>query len=192
MTDDLLDVMRLEEGVLALRRERTDLGALVEAKLEEYQALAAEGGLSLRAELPPRRIEASVDQAVLSRVLDNLLANAIKHTPSGGSVVVRLEALDGRVELAVADTGEGIPPEQVPRLFQKYGRVRGARGERSRGVGLGLVFCRMAVEAHGGTIEVDSTPGRGSTFRVTLPAEPRARPVPDPAGGAARERPAGA
>ncbi len=171
LLNTLLDIMRMEEGVLAPKLLRQDLVALVRSKVDEYRPLAQAASLILREVLPEQPVEANVDADLFGRVIDNLITNAIKHTPRGGQVAVELagEPEKNRVILIVSDTGEGIPPEAVPRLFQKFSRVAGQEMERPHDVGLGLVFCRMATELHGGTIQAESTSGRGTVFRVVLP-----------------------
>lgn len=171
LTDNLVDVMRMEEGVLTLSLAQQDLGELVRAKVEEYTSLANKRSVRLGHVLPRDPLETRVDAALLTRVLENLIANAIQHTNAGGKVEVRLDAVprEDQVVLSVIDDGEGIPADELPRLFKKFARAAGQGNASARGAGLGLVFCRMAVELHGGTIEVHSEQREGSTFRVTLP-----------------------
>jgi len=171
LIDSILDVMKMEAGAMELRRAPADLAALVHAKVDEYRALAGAGALRLEPVVPAAPVRAEVDAGLLARVLDNLIANAIKHTPAGGRVEVRLAEEDaaGPIALSVSDTGEGIPPEDLPRLFQRFARATGQTLGQAQDAGLGLVFCRLAVELHGGRIGVESTPGRGSTFRLELP-----------------------
>ena len=114
-------------------------------------------------------------------MLFNLLTNAVKFTPDGGSVTVSARREDGVVEVAVADTGVGIAPEEQARVFEEFGQARNQRGQ-SEGTGLGLALCQRFVELHGGTIAVASTVGEGSTFTVALPVRQPA-PASQPAGG---------
>jgi signal transduction histidine kinase len=109
----------------------------------------------------------------------NLLTNAVKYTPAGGRVRLWLERDDGRVRFGVSDTGIGIAPGDLPHIFDRFWRADSARTRTAErpGVGLGLAICKWIAEAHGGTIEVQSRPGRGTTFSVTLPASP-GEPVP--------------
>lgn len=171
LLNTLLDIMRMEEGALALNRETIDLGALVRGKVDEFQPLANATSIALTANLPEGAVEASLDAGLIGRVLDNLVTNAVKHTPPGGKVEVRVEPDPGerRVALSVTDTGEGIPEDAIPLLFQKFAPVAGQQMRRQHDAGLGLVFCRMTVERHGGTIEARSERGKGSVFRVLLP-----------------------
>jgi signal transduction histidine kinase len=171
LLNTLLDIMRMEEGALSLNLETIDLGALVRGKVDEFQPLAKATSIALTANLPEAAIEASLDAGLIGRVLDNLVTNAVKHTPPGGKVEVRVEPDPGerRVALSVSDTGEGIPEDAIPLLFQKFAPVVGQQMRRPHDAGLGLVFCRMTVERHGGTIEARSERGKGSVFRVLLP-----------------------
>ena len=112
----------------------------------------------------------------------NLLTNAVKFTPDGGAVTVSARRADGRVEIAVSDTGVGIAPEEQSRIFDEFGQARSAGGQ-SEGTGLGLTLCKRFVELHGGAIAVESALGRGSTFTVTLPVR-REAPAPESTGRA--------
>ena len=171
LVNDLLDAAKLESGSLQLELADVDLAALVHEITEPFAQLAREKNLTLAqeaisADLPAVR----ADRAKLRRVIVNLLSNALKFTPKGGRVSVVVErAGDERVRVAVADTGVGIAPDDLPILFDKYeqARHRATRGEK--GTGLGLYITRQLVELHGGEIRVESEVGRGSTFTVTLP-----------------------
>jgi len=109
------------------------------------------------------------DRAQLGLLLSNLLDNAVRHTPAKGTVCVRLDAAESRSVLQVADTGEGIPASELPRVFERFYRVDKARARQTGGTGLGLAIVRHVAEAHGGTVRVDSELGQGSTFTVALP-----------------------
>jgi two-component system, sensor histidine kinase and response regulator len=113
-----------------------------------------------------------LDAEKVRRVIVNLLGNAIKFTPSGGRVELRAhwEAMQRRLTLSVSDTGEGIPPEDRQRIFDKFGQVTTRKAGRKMSTGLGLTFCKLIAEAHGGSIDVVSEVGKGSTFVVVLPA----------------------
>jgi signal transduction histidine kinase len=169
LVNDLLDASKLESGTMRLDVTSIDLRGLLEELHEAMEPLAREKEITLQeklnAELPP--VEA--DRTKLRRILVNLLSNALKFTPKQGRVEVRAELEDERVRLTVADTGVGIAPEDVERLFDKYeqARSRATRGEK--GTGLGLYITRQLVELHGGEIKVQSELGRGSTFSFTLP-----------------------
>ena len=174
LTNTLLDVMRMDDGAIELEFARHDLALLARTKVDEFRPLAQAASVHIEAALPALPLEARVDASLFGRVLDNLIANAIKHTPPGGKIDLRLHssAPDGPIVLEVADTGEGIAADEIGRLFQKYARAHGQRHGRPYDAGLGLVFCRMAIELHSGTITAESELGRGSTFRVVLPRSP--------------------
>jgi len=163
---DLLDLSRVERGTLDV--EPVDLVGLVKEVLGGYGDLAEERRIRLRAELQPQ-VSLRGDRAQLGLLLSNLLDNALRHTPARGTVVVRLDATESRALIQVADTGEGIPAGELPRVFERFYRVDKARARRTGGTGLGLAIVRHVAEAHGGTVRVDSELGRGSTFTVTLP-----------------------
>jgi signal transduction histidine kinase len=170
LVNDLLDAAKLESGSLQLEFASTDLRALVHEICEPLEPLAREKGITLAEELPaelPLMVRA--DRAKLRRVIVNLLSNALKFTPKGGRVSVRVEQFEERMRVSVADTGVGIAAEDIPLLFDKYeqARHRATRGEK--GTGLGLYITRQLVELHGGEIHVESEVGRGSTFSFTLP-----------------------
>jgi signal transduction histidine kinase len=169
LLNTLLDIMRMEEGVLTLHASVRDLGELVRAKADEFRPLAEAASVSLREVVPLVPLEAKIDPELFGRVLDNLITNAVKHTPRGGSIEIALARDEARAILTVSDTGEGIPPEAIPLLFRKFATVGEQELKRAHDVGLGLVFCRMAVDLHGGTIEAGSEVGRGASFRVSLP-----------------------
>ena len=165
MVDDLLDATRIEAGDLELHREDMDLRAAVETVAELYAPTSTIHALEL--ELPDRPVLIDADPARIEQVLANLVSNAIKYSPDGGSVTVRVDRDDDGPFAEVRDQGIGIPPDEIPRLFEPF--RRGAP-DIAHGAGLGLsVVCRI-VKAHGGSIQVESAPGSGSTFRVRCPA----------------------
>jgi two-component system, OmpR family, phosphate regulon sensor histidine kinase PhoR len=162
---DLLDLSRVERGTLDV--EPVDLVGLAKEVLGGYEDLATERRVRLRSEL--QQVSMRGDRAQLGLLLSNLLDNALRHTPAKGSVCVRLDAAESRALLQVADTGEGIPARELPRVFERFYRVDKARARQTGGTGLGLAIVRHVAEAHGGTVRVDSELGRGSTFTVALP-----------------------
>ena len=177
MVNTLLDVTRMEDGKIPYSPVRQDLRKLISDKVEQYRGAAVASKLALSARVPEGEVAATLDPTLIGRVVENLMTNAIKHTPGGGSVEVEtaVEA-DGSRTIRVRDTGEGIPREYIPKLFQKYGRVEMQKLGYKYDTGLGLVFCRMAVELHGGTISVESEVGKGSAVTVRLPLDARPRP----------------
>lgn len=172
MVNTILDLRRLEAGEMALQPKPLALAALVGEVLRGMQPLLQEKALRVHVELPEGLPPAWGDEEVLSRVLQNLLENAIKFTPSGGSIWVRadVEREDGRpwIQVTVADSGPGIPSGLRQQIFQPF--VTGM--VPNRGVGLGLAFCRLAVEAHGGKIWVEDHPSGGAAFVFTIPVAP--------------------
>lgn len=166
---DLLDLARLDAGTFEFRRQPVDLEAVLQNVVAHLQpqAEAAQVQLTLQsASLPPLM----GDGDRLAQVFTNLVDNAIRHTPAGGQVSVWLAQEGEQVTVGVKDTGEGIPPAEVERIFERFYRVDKARpGGKRHGTGLGLAIARQLVEAHGGTIAVHSTPGQGSEFVVKLP-----------------------
>jgi signal transduction histidine kinase len=171
MINNILDLMRMEEGKLPVACRRLDIDALLGGKLEQYRGACLQGGLELCYD-GPGELQAVTDGALLSRVIDNLIVNAIKHTPRGGSVTIGARRLDdGGLVIRVIDTGEGIAAADLVHLFHKYGRIEGQSLGSRYDTGLGLVFCRMAIDLLRGEIGVESELGRGSTFSVTLHGE---------------------
>lgn len=170
MVNQVLDVSRVESGRLELRPTTFDLAELVREVVAGGRTLA--GRRELATELPAS-LPLTADRDVIRRVLENLVGNALKFTTETGRVAVRARAAGERVSFEVSDDGPGIPPEQQSRIFEKFGQLDSR--QRGLGSGLGLTFAKMAAEAHGGTIEVRSAAGQGSTFVVTLPSAPGAR-----------------
>lgn len=167
--NDLLIVTQIEARTLAVAHRPVDVARVVADALGRHRDDAAERGLTLSAELQPVAGTVSGDAGRLGELLDALLDNALKFTPAGGSVVVRLQPLRGGVALEVADDGPGIPADAQPRLFERFYRARGVTAAAVPGTGIGLTIALGIAEGHDGTIECTSTEGAGSTFRVVLP-----------------------
>lgn len=169
LVNDLLDASKLESGNLKLDIQPTNLQAVIRDVRETMDALAREKEILiddfLPAELPP----VLADSAKLRRILVNLLSNAIKFTSPGGAVEISAEQLGDTVRVAVTDTGIGIAPEDLPRLFNKYEQARARATRNEKGTGLGLFITKQLVELHRGDINVTSQIGKGSTFAFTLP-----------------------
>src|SRR5213594_2680677 len=171
LVDALLTLARADEGTAPLHREPIDLRALLEETRETGELLAEQAGVHVEVATPPESVILEVDTQRFRQLVLNLLTNAVKYTPRGGSVHVQLGENDGRVTLTVADTGIGIALGDLPHIFDRFWRADSARtrtGERP-GAGLGLAICKWIAEAHGGQIEVASRAGRGTMFTVTLP-----------------------
>ena len=170
LINDLIDSSRLEDGRLELRRERFDLVDLARDMAEQIQPLS--DAHPIRIDAPPGPLVGVWDRERLGQVIQNLLTNAIKYSPDGGAIVMRVEDLGDDVRLAVQDQGIGIPPALLPRLFDAFYRVQ-RMARAIRGLGLGLHISRALVEAHGGEIQAESAgEGTGSTFTITVPREP--------------------
>ena len=171
LVDALLTLARADEGRAPLHREPVDLRTIVHEVEETGELLAEHAGVTMSAATPPDPVVVPVDHSRVRQLVLNLLTNAVKYTPKGGSVSVELAQDDGKVVITVTDTGIGIAPGDLPHIFDRFWRADSARtrtGERP-GAGLGLAICKWIAEAHGGSIEVQSRPGRGSRFTVTLP-----------------------
>jgi hypothetical protein len=168
LIQDLLDASRIEAGQLRVHPAPLRLPPLLADAAEMVRMAAADRGVSLRVQAADGLPPVLADRDRVLQVLSNLLGNAVKFTPRGGDVLVRASAGGGGVEVSVADTGVGIPPEQLPHVFDRFWQG----DARRKGAGLGLAIARGIVEAHGGRIRAESDPGRGSTFTFTLPAAP--------------------
>ena len=164
LIDDLRTVALAEAGTLLLHKEPTDLDLLIEEVVRSFQGRAGAAGVTVTAEIPADLPIVDVDPVRIREVLANLVANAVRHTPSGGTVAVRGEVAGDRIMVRVADTGPGIDPELLPHVFERF-----AKGAESTGSGLGLAIARNLVVAHGGELVVEATGSTGSTFRVSLP-----------------------
>jgi signal transduction histidine kinase len=167
MLDSLMDISEAEAGALVLRRETVLVDSLFEEALELFGDLAEEKGVALRAADAPA-LAVDGDRNRLRQVVANLVDNAVKYTPSGGEIRLEARREDAEAVLTVADTGIGIPPGDLPRIWDRL--FRGDRSRSERGLGLGLSLVRAIVEAHGGRAEVQSEPGRGTRFTLRLPA----------------------
>ena len=165
---DLLDLARLEEQDDQRDQRPVDLVQVVNAQLDRLHNVAAEHRISMTADMPDRSIIVAAPEDVRS-IVANLLENAVRYNTEGGAVEVRLSRTDGHITLEVHDTGEGIPPQERQRIFERFYRIDKARSRAAGGTGLGLSLVRHATQRLGGTVSVDSELGVGSTFRIDLP-----------------------
>lgn len=170
MINDLLDIGKTEDGSLTLDRAAVCPRDLTDRAVVQVASLARDKEMALERRAAPELLPLAADEEKLLRTLVNLLGNALKFTPPGGRVTVSADAeRDGAVRFQVTDTGEGIPREAFSRIFEKFGQVESRTAGRKMSTGLGLTFCKMVVEAHGGRIWVESEPGQGSTFSFIIP-----------------------
>ena len=165
MTGSILDVSKIEAGEMKLQNQTCDLVALIRATVATANPHSASRTITL---IEPESFPAVMaDPGLIRRVIQNLLGNALKHTHAGGDVRIDVTSSGGDARVAVTDAGSGIAPEYHERIFDKFSQLDD--GNTSMGSGLGLTFCKLAVEAHGGRIGVESKVGKGSTFWFTLP-----------------------
>jgi len=188
LVNTLLDFSRIEAGRAQASFQPTDLAALTGELASNFRAACERAGLELKVDCPPLAVPAYVDREMWEKIVLNLVSNAFKFTLEGG-IEVRLAADGERLRLTVRDSGSGIPPEAMPRLFERFHRVEGTRGRSHEGSGIGLALVQELVKLHGGSIGVQSAPGKGTIFTVEmplgsghLPAERVAGLVPSPAG----------
>ncbi|MGQ9666364.1 MAG: sensor histidine kinase [Anaerolineae bacterium] len=169
LVSDLHELSQAEAGQLNLVRRPTHVGDIVQRVMDAFGWQVEERSLTLRVDVPADLPLVDVDPERIGQVLRNLLSNAILHTPAGGTIDIVARAGREWVSMAVKDTGEGIPPEHLPYVFDRFYRVDKSRSRLTGGVGLGLAIAKQLVEAHGGSIQVQSTVGQGSIFTFTLP-----------------------
>jgi len=163
---DLLDAVRIQAGRLSLDFEAMPIGAIIDQTEEMYRPLAAEQGLTLEVRALDRARRVRVDRGRIQQVLGNLLGNALKFTPAGGTVTLEATVGNDSAVFRVRDTGVGIPADRLPHVFDQF--WQGSPSDH-RGVGLGLAIAKAVVEAHGGAISAESEPGKGSVFTLRLP-----------------------
>ena len=170
LIDDLFQVAQLDAGGLVLQAAPCSLSDLISDTLESFSALAQERGVSLSGSAASDVDPAMLDSLRIGRVLNNLIGNALRHTPPGGAVTVSAWRAGPEVHLTVSDSGEGISPADLPYIFERFYRGEKSRNRGSGGSGLGLAIARGIVQAHGGDISAESQPGAGTTFHLRLPA----------------------
>jgi signal transduction histidine kinase len=168
LVEQLLDLSRLESGAVPLERSRFAAAALVELVVEEWRTQAEIRDIRVEGEVEPASLELHGDEQRLHQVLANLVANALRHSPRGGRVLVRAAADDGLVRLEVCDDGPGIPPEEAERVFERFYRADEARSAKDGGTGLGLSISRWIVDLHGGRIRAEAREPNGCRMVVEL------------------------
>jgi len=169
MLNTLMDISEAETGTMRLHRERVNLTELVAQAVELYEDVAEEKGVTLENQASGE-IWVDVDRTRMRQVIANLLDNALKYTPAGGKVEIATSALNGEALLSLDDTGIGISPDELPRIWERL--YRGDKSRSERGLGLGLSLVKAIVEAHRGRVTVESEPDKGSRFVLHLPAAP--------------------
>jgi signal transduction histidine kinase/ActR/RegA family two-component response regulator len=188
LVDDLLDLGRITRGKVQLRKERVDLEAVLHSAIETARPAIEGQGHELNVRLPPQPLHLDADPTRLSQIVANLLNNAAKYTERGGHIWLSAEPQDGVIAISVRDTGIGMPPESLPKIFEMFSQAAPALQRSHGGLGIGLALVRGLVELHGGTVEAHSAGlGKGSEFIVRLPAVEG--PEPTPAQGARENRP---
>ncbi len=184
---DLRDLSLVESGQLKLELKPVDLAHLVRRKMSETEMTAHEKGINLDFHTPDKLPQVLADSSRMEQVISNLLTNALRHTPQGGSITTTIDLKDlpdathsmgGRhLVVSVRDTGEGIPTENLPHIFERFYRVDSSRARREGGTGLGLAIVKQMVEAHGGSVWVESELGKGSTFYLAVPVLDKERAI---------------
>jgi signal transduction histidine kinase len=169
LVNELRELALAEAAQLPLCIQEVDLASLVQETAAVFEPLAEEKGVTVATQIPAELPLIEVDRARLRQVLHNLLANALRHTPAGGAITISAQAEDGGMRLAVVDTGDGMEPQQLAHVFDRFYRTDPSRSRESGGSGLGLAIVKAIVEAHGGTVSAASAgPGKGSAFTICL------------------------
>lgn len=170
LIDDLFELAQIEAGGLHLELRPNSISDLISDTIESFSELAARQDLTLDASAEPGVDPVLMDARQIGRVLANLLGNALRHTPAGGTVQVQATRRAEQVLVEISDTGEGMDAEDLPHIFERFYRAEKSRSRATGGTGLGLAIAKGIVEAHGGQIDVESTTGQGTRFFFTLPA----------------------
>ena len=186
LAQNLLELSKLDSGLVLLDLRPDDLWACVESAVEQAEAVAARRGIELAIDLPPSPVRIRHDPQRIGQVVANLVGNALKFTPRSGRVTVHVRATADGAQIEVADTGVGIATDELPRIFERFYRGSQANEARGSGSGLGLAIVKSIVDMHMGRVAVESFPGAGTTFTISLPADPRtAQPSATATGPAA-------
>ncbi len=167
LAQELLDLSLIESGQMPMQVTRANLGEIAAEQIIHYEPMAQQKQIVVKNDVAEDLV-VEVDRKMIGRVLGNLIHNAIKFTPDRGRITIGAVPADGKIKVSVADTGAGIPQEDLPRIFERFYKVDRARGKS--GTGLGLAIARHVVEAHGGRIWAESVEGKGATFYFTIPA----------------------
>lgn len=166
LLEDLLDAVRIQSGTLRIRKQQHGIDALLAEILKTYEPLFASRGLAFTVDIPAAALSAYFDYDRIVQVISNLLGNAMKFTPRGGAVALRVQQQAQYIEFSLSDTGPGICPDDLPNIFERFWQIE---NHARRGLGLGLYICKKIIEAHDGAIAAESEVGKGTTLRFTLP-----------------------
>jgi signal transduction histidine kinase len=169
LIDDLFELAQIDAGGLRLELAPNSISDLISDTMESFSELAARQEVKLAGSAGPGVDPVLMDVQQIGRVLSNLLGNALRHTPPGGTVRVEARRTDGGVEVSIGDTGEGVDAKDLPHIFDRFYRGEKSRSRATGGAGLGLAIAKGLIEAHGGSIGVESTAGTGTRFTFTLP-----------------------
>jgi len=169
LISDLLFLARAESPLTHLHRERVNVAELLDGVRQYYEASAEDGGISLTTAVAPEPVIAELDRTLVQRAVGNLVSNAVAHTPSGGAIVLGSGVEASTVRIEVSDTGEGIPPEALPKVFDRFYRVDASRSQQSGGTGLGLSIVQSIILLHGGDVEIASQLGLGTRVTLRIP-----------------------
>jgi len=169
LINDILDLSKIEAGRMELDASRFDVSTAISNALTLVRERAQRHGIALHQQVDPQLGDIVADERKFKQILLNLLSNAVKFTPDGGRIAVDARCVDGAAQIAVADTGIGIAPEDQATVFEEFRQVGADYTRKQEGTGLGLALTRRFVELHGGRIWLESVPGRGSTFTFTIP-----------------------
>lgn len=169
LVHDLQDLSLLEAGHLDLKKEYTNIKELVNNTVEKYYSLAQKSGITIKTEFSPKLPLMNIDKDRIRQVINNLVSNAIRHTPSEGKIIIEIKQGKDALILSVSDTGGGIKEDDLELIFERFYRADKSRHRKSGGAGLGLTITKRLVEAHGGQIQAKSALGKGTSFSFTLP-----------------------
>lgn len=179
LINNLLDISKFEAGKITLHKEPVEMSLVIDRAVKQIDFQYRQKSISLHVDVKDDVGRAHIDAGKVGQVVMNLLSNALKFTPNGGHVQIVAEREEAKVagldqnqeviSVTVKDTGMGIPPEELPTVFERYKQASTAKRVRQKGTGLGLAICKLIVEAHGGTVGVESEPGKSTTFRFTIP-----------------------
>ena len=170
MVEHWLDISRIENGTLAQQKVSLSLAAIISRSVEEMTPICRKRGISLETNIPSKLPQITGDEESLLRVFTNIIGNATKYTPEGGKITVACQNDEYYINVSIADTGKGIPPDKLELIFEPFFRC-GGKNEKHSGSGLGLTFCKKIMESHKGCIAVSSKEGEGTTFVLTFPAQ---------------------